>query len=191
MYIGLFFGSFNPIHTGHLIIGSSLLNQTALQKIWFVVSPHNPLKEKESLLPQQDRLHLVRLAIEHNPKFAASNIEFKLPQPSYTIDTLTVIREKYPQHRFALIMGSDNLHSIEKWKHYELLLRDYEIYVYRRGTTVETRFAAYPNIHILQVPLLDISSSMIRGLLRNQQSTRYLLPEPVREYVEANHLYAR
>ncbi|HOJ91488.1 MAG TPA: nicotinate (nicotinamide) nucleotide adenylyltransferase [Saprospiraceae bacterium] len=132
MKIGLFFGSFNPIHNGHLIIAQHLLNYSAIEKLWFIVSPHNPLKEKASLAKDRERLHLVRLAIDENPDMRASDIEFNLPQPSYTIDTMAFLTEKYPQHEFSLIMGGDNLVSLPKWKNYELLISKYPILIYKR-----------------------------------------------------------
>lgn len=165
MKVGLFFGSFNPVHIGHLVIANFMAENTDLQKVWFVVSPHNPLKEKKSLLKDADRLHLVRLATEDNTKFKVSDIEFKLPQPSYTIHTLTYLKEKFPQHEFVLIMGSDNLESLEKWKNYEIILRDYEIYVYSRTEKLKTPLANHAHVKIFEVPVMDISSSEIRKLI--------------------------
>ena len=190
MKIGLYFGSFNPIHIGHLIIAQHILNHTEIQRLWFVISPHNPLKDKASLANDRDRLHLVQLAIEDNPSMKASDIEFKLPQPSYTIDTLTYIKEKYPRYEFALIMGADNLLSLPKWKNYQLLINNYPIYIYKRPNyPIESALVQHENIHVLDTPLLDISSTWIRQLIKTKKSIRYLVPEKVFEYLESSHLY--
>ena len=190
MKIGLYFGSFNPIHTGHLIIAQHILNHTEIQRLWFVISPHNPLKDKASLANDRDRLHLVQLSIEDNPSMKASDIEFKLPQPSYTIDTLTYIKEKYPRYEFALIMGADNLISLPKWKNYQLLINNYPIYIYKRPNyPIESALVQHENIHVLDTPLLDISSTWIRQLIKTKKSIRYLVPEKVFEYLESSHLY--
>jgi nicotinate-nucleotide adenylyltransferase len=188
MKIGLFFGSFNPIHNGHLIIANQILNHTDCKKIWFVVSPQNPLKEKESLLNQYDRLHMVNLAIENNPSFKSCDVEFKLPLPSYTIDTLQYLNEKYPQHHFSLIMGSDNLNTIHKWKNYETLLKYYTIFVYKRGNATD-KYNKMDSIKILDFPFLDISSTYIRQLVREKKSVRYFLPDTVDEYIRTNQYY--
>ena len=181
MKIGLFFGTFNPIHVGHLIIANYFAEFTDLDKIWFVVSPHNPLKDKKDLLNQYDRLHLVKLAIEDDTRFRASDIEFQLPQPSYTIDTLTYLKEKYSEHEFVLLMGSDNLVSINKWKNYRLLLDNYQVYVYKRINS--TPDSDYPNVKLFDVPLLNVSASFIRECIREKKSVQYLLPESVYKYV--------
>lgn len=147
MNIGLFFGSFNPVHTGHMIIAQHLANQPEIDQVWLVVSPHNPLKSKSSLANDYDRLHLVNLAIEDNPKIRSCKVEFDLPQPSYTIDTLAYLKEKHPQHTFALIMGSDNLLSLPKWKHYELILQNHLIYIYNRpNADEENPLTTHPNV---------------------------------------------
>lgn len=189
MKTGLFFGSFNPIHTGHLIIANHMIEYGGVKRVWFVVSPQNPLKPKQTLLNQYDRLHLVRLAVEDDPRFQVSDIEFQLPVPSYTIDTLVYLKEKYPEKEFSLIMGSDNLESLEKWKNYEVLLRDYEILVYKRNETVSEKWNQYPNIKILDVPLLKISATEIRKMLSEKKSVRYLLPEKVWEYLKGSSYY--
>ena len=189
MKIGLFFGSFNPVHNGHLIIANYLCETTALDKVWLVVSPQNPLKKKEGLLNQYDRLHLIRLAIEGNNNLAVSDIEFSLPLPSYTIDTLTHLKEKYPQHEFSLIMGSDNLDSLHKWKNYELLLEHYSFYVYRRRGADAHSFPDLPNIHRLDFPYLDISATFIRHNIKKGISMRYFLPEPIWAYIDEGNLY--
>ena len=191
MKIGLFFGSFNPVHTGHLIIANYILEYSDLQRIWFVVSPHNPLKEKKSLLNQNDRLHLVRLAIEDNSKFKVSDIEFKLPQPSYTIDTLIYLHEKFPQHEFCLIMGSDNLATIDKWKNYEQLLKRYQFYIYQRKGSTKSIYHDYPNVHVLETPMIEISATQIRNMLKEKKSVRYLVPEKVYEYLSTSSLYRK
>ena len=191
MKIGLFFGSFNPIHIGHLIIANHMAENTELDQVWLVVSPHNPHKNKSTLAPDYDRLHLVQIAIEDNPKLRASNIEFSLPKPSYTIDTLTFLREKSPQHQFALIMGGDNLSSFHKWKNYELILRDYEIFVYQRPEYKLGDLATHPKVNLVDAPLLSISASFIRASIKSGKSIRYLVAEPVYEYLENSHLYRK
>lgn len=189
MKIGLFFGSFNPVHNGHLIIANYVCETTDLDKVWLVVSPHNPFKQKEGLLNEYDRLHLINLAIEDNPNLRASDIEFKLPKPSYTIDTLTHLKEKYPQHEFSLIMGGDNLANLHKWKNYEMILAGYDIYIYRRQGAEESKLAGHERVHFLDVPLLDISATFIREKLRKGISMRYFLPEKVYEYIKGTTWY--
>lgn len=190
MHIGLFFGSFNPIHVGHLIIAQHLINETELDQVWMVVSPHNPLKEKSTLARDYDRLHLVQLATEDNPKIKASNIEFSLPKPSFTIDTLTYLKEKHPEHQFAIIMGGDNLISLPKWKNYELILRDYPIYIYKRPN-YNTDNIQHSNAKIIVVnaPLLDISSTKIRELLKSGKSIQYMVPEKVLDELMSLKMY--
>ena len=189
-HIGLFFGSFNPIHIGHLIIAEYMATRTDLQQVWFVVSPHNPLKEQASLARDFDRLHMVQLAIDSNTKLKASKIEFDLPKPSYTIDTMAYLHEKYPQHQFSLIMGSDNLKSIRKWKNYELLLERYAIHLYnRKGSRIDKEMTDSANIHLHDAPLLDISATMIRDSIRKGLSIRYMVPDPVWEYLDGSSLY--
>ena len=191
MKIGLFFGSFNPVHNGHLIIANYVCERTDLDKVWLVVSPQNPLKQKETLLREYDRLHLINLAIEDNENLKASNIEFKLPKPSYTIDTLIYLKEKYPQHQFALIMGSDNLATLHKWKNYEQILKNYDLLVYRRNDFIENPFPKNKNVHFLDFPFLDISATFIRENLRQGNSMQYFLPEPVWKYIDEMKLYAK
>ena len=187
--IGLFFGSFNPVHVGHLIIANYMATQTDLEEVWMVVSPQNPLKKKNSLAIDHDRLHLVRVAIDENPKLRASDIEFGLPQPSYTIDTLTYLTEKFPQHEFTLIMGGDNLGTLHKWKNYELLLQRYSIYVYQRPDYDLGELAQHPSVQIFQAPLMQISASYIRNCIKNGHSIQYLVPEAVYEYLSSSGLY--
>ncbi len=189
MNIGLYFGSFNPVHNGHLIIASYLANYTSLQQIWLVVSPQNPLKLSNSLINEQHRKHLIDLAIEGEKKMRSSNIEFSLPKPSYTIDTLTYLAEKHPQHQFSVIMGSDSFSNIKKWKNYELILRDYSIYIYvRPGYKVKPEMLSN-NIQVLDAPLLQISSTHIREMIRDKKSIRFLVPDIVKEEIEAQHFY--
>jgi len=188
MHIGLFFGSFNPIHIGHLIVANHIVEYTNIDKLWFVVSPHNPLKDSHSLLNEYDRLHLVRLAIENNPKFRASNIEFQLPKPSYTIDTLTYLTEKFPLEQFSVIMGSDSFQNIHRWKNYEQLTKNYPIIIYQRpgfGIT-ETHGAS---LTVVDAPLLSISSTFIRNQVKQGKSIRYLVPEAVFDYIAGSNYF--
>jgi len=189
--IGLFFGSFNPVHVGHMIIANYMVTHTDMDKLWMVVSPQNPLKEKKSLANNYDRLHLLQLAVDDNSMITASDIEFTLPVPSYTIDTLTYLHEKYPDHEYVLIMGGDNLYSLHKWKNYKLLLERYQIYVYTRPTHEIPDIAEHPNVHLYDAPLLDISSSYIRNEIAEARSIRYLVPDRVYDYLMANTLYKK
>ncbi len=188
MKIALYFGSFNPIHTGHLIIAGHVLSHCNIDRVWFIVSPHNPLKESAGLLNENHRLHLVRLAIENEPKFKASNIEFTMPRPSYTIDTLVYIQEKYPQHEFSIVIGSDSFLNIKKWKNYQQILDNYHIIIYKRpGSDIDETISK--NIEILHAPLLDISSTYIRKLIKEKKSIRYLVADEVMNEIEANSYY--
>lgn len=187
MKVGLFFGSFNPIHQGHLIIANYLCETTDLQQVWFVISPQNPFKDKGGLLNPNDRLHLVQLAIEGNPNLKACDIEFRLPVPSYTIDTLIYLHEKYPDHQFSLLMGSDNLINLPKWKNGEKILNTYPIYVYNRNDQVA--FPQGKQIHFPDVPLLNISATFIRQSIRQGISMQYFLPDPVWQYIRDYRLY--
>ncbi|TDH25196.1 nicotinate-nucleotide adenylyltransferase [Segetibacter sp. 3557_3] len=187
MRIGLYFGSFNPIHQGHLIIASTIVEAGHVQQVWFIVSPQNPLKKAGSLLNEYHRLHLVNLAIEGDNRLRASDIEFKLPRPSYTIDTLVYLHEKYPQHLFSVIMGSDSYQNIDKWKNAELIKKDYNLLIYRRpGFTVESN---QENVQLLDAPLLDISATYIRSAIAAKRSVRYLLPDKVLNEIEINRYY--
>lgn len=188
-HIGLFFGSFNPIHIGHLIIAEYMADRTDLKQVWFVVSPHNPLKSQASLAKDYDRLHMVHLAVEDNPKLRASNIEFSLPKPSYTIDTMAYLHEKYPDDQFSLIMGSDNLENIHKWKNYEVLLERYPIHIYQRPGSEKLEPPHGAKVFMHDVPLLYISSTHIRKLIRDGHSIRYLVPESVYQFLDGSHLY--
>jgi nicotinate-nucleotide adenylyltransferase len=188
MNIGLYFGSFNPVHTGHLIIASHVVNQTNIQQVWLVVSPQNPFKSTTGLLNEYDRLHLVNLAIDDETRIRASDVEFKLPRPSYTIDTLTYLREKYPQHQFSIIMGSDGFQNLPKWKNADLLIREYPFVIYKRpGFDVTDTWNA--SVQILDAPMLDISATLIRTNIREGKSIRYLVPDKVREEIERNNYY--
>lgn len=188
MKIGLYFGSFNPIHTGHLIIANFIANNTLLEQVWFIISPQNPLK-KGTLLNEHHRKHLIDLSIEGEKKLKTSNVEFKLPKPSYTIDTLTYLSEKYPHHQFSIIMGSDSFSNIKRWKNYEVLLKNYHIYIYERpGFKVSGNPDS--NITILQAPLLEISSTHIREMVHLKKSIRYLVPDIVKEEIEQHQYYS-
>jgi nicotinate-nucleotide adenylyltransferase len=188
MKIGLFFGSFNPIHHGHLMVASFIANHTDLQQIWLVVSPQNPHKTQSSLLNEYDRLHLAQLAIEDDAQIKVSDIEFKLPKPSYTIDTLTYLQEKYPQHQFYVIMGSDSFQNLDKWKNAEVIMQRYSIFVYKRpGFDIREDLPVQKIV--LDAPLLQISATHIREMIREGKSIRYLVPDIVKAEIEANHYY--
>jgi len=190
MRVGLYFGSFNPIHIGHLIIANHVLNATDLKKIWFVVSPQNPFKQSNSLLNEYDRLHLARLSVESDTRITVSDIEFGLPRPSYTIDTLTYLKEKYPSYDFSIIMGSDSFQNFNKWKNYERIAEGYPIYIYKReGFEIENTFEA--TTIILDAPLLQISATNIRQLIKQGKSIRYMVPENVREEIETRRFYKK
>ncbi|MBK8079457.1 MAG: nicotinate-nucleotide adenylyltransferase [Saprospiraceae bacterium] len=189
MKIGLFFGSFNPIHIGHLIIADYIAQFTDLTEVWLVVSPQNPLKQKNSLAKDHDRLHLATIATENNPRLKVSSIEFTLPKPSYTIDTLVYLKEKYPDKTFTLIMGSDNIQSINKWKNFEKLLEDYDILVYNRQGYDQINPDYLKRVHFVDAPLLHLSSTMIRGRISQGKSIQYLVPDVVFHYLENSNLY--
>ena len=197
--VGLFFGSFNPIHVGHLILGNYLANNTDLAEVWFVVSPHNPHKTKANLLADHHRLHMVQLAVEDNLRLRASNVEFDLPKPSYTVFTLQKLKEDHPDKNFVMIMGEDNLRSFHKWKNYEYILENHEIIVYPRVLTSQemgsqdTEIQNYSNLKTLtlleDVPMMKISSSFIRDAVKNGKDVRYLLTEPVYTYLDQMNFY--
>jgi len=195
--IGLYFGTFNPIHVGHLIISNYMVGYTNLDEIWFVVSPLNPLKKKESLLEDYHRLNLVKIAIEQNPKLKACDEEFNLPIPSYTINTLTYLKEKYLDYEFNLIMGEDNLRSFKKWKNHEQILKSHYLYVYPRVLTAqeeidndsERNTFNHPKIIKCDAPIMKISSSFIRKAIYENKDVRYLLTPEVFKYVDEMNFY--
>jgi nicotinate-nucleotide adenylyltransferase len=183
MKIGLFFGSFNPIHHGHLMVASYIANHTDLQQIWLVVSPQNPHKSQSSLLNEYDRLHLAQLAIENDDQIKVSDIEFKLPKPSYTIDTLTYLEEKFPKHEFSVIMGGDSFQNLPKWKNFETLVKNYQFIVYRRpGFDITESYGA--KMQYLEAPMLELSATLIRNNCKEGITIRYLVPEDVRLEIE-------
>lgn len=183
MKVGLLFGSFNPIHMGHLILGNYMAYNTDLSAVWYVVSPQNPFKASSNLLHEFDRLHMVSLAIDKNDRLGVSDIEFKMPRPSYTIDSLTYLQSKYPGYEFVLIIGEDNLPSFPKWKNYEQLLQFFEVYVYPRSGTLPYTLKDHPKIKLIPAPMLDISATLIRESVRQQKSITYLVPEAVEHYI--------
>jgi nicotinate-nucleotide adenylyltransferase len=188
MKIGLYFGSFNPIHSGHLLVANYVLNETALEKIWLIVSPQNPHKDKNSLLNEYQRFHLARLAVQDDSRIKASDVEFKLSKPSFTANTLAHLKEKHPSDDFSIIMGSDSYQNISKWKNFEYILENYSIYVYSRpGFEISNN--TRPNINLLSAPLIQISSSQIRKYIEQSKSIRYLVPESVREEIETRRFY--
>lgn len=191
MKTGLFFGSFNPVHIGHLVLANYIVEYCGMNEIWFVVSPQNPLKKSNVLLPDYQRLELVHLAVDDDPRFKVCDIEFSLPKPSYTIDTLTYLKEKYQGNRFSLIMGMDNLVSLPKWKNYKKILTDYEIIVYpRTGFSYNHNFPE-ADIKITDAPLMEISSSFIRESIRNKKNVRFFLPYKVYKTVEEMNYYRK
>ncbi len=191
MKVGLFFGSFNPIHNGHLVIAGYLAEFTDLEQVWLVVSPHNPLKPIGSLLQDYQRFHLVELGIGNNRKIKASKIEFELPRPSYTIHTLAYLREKFPQHDFSLIMGSDNLSTFHKWKNYELILEDHDLYIYPRPNDDGGELRTHPRVKWVDAPNMEISSTFIRNAIRNGKDVRYMMPESVSDYIDDMNFYRK
>ena len=172
MKIGLYFGSFNPIHNGHLIIANSILNEIDLQKIWFIISPQNPFKQNNSLLNEYDRLHLARLALQDDVRMKALDIEFSLPKPSYTANTLTYLKEKYPKNNFSIIVGSDSFQNIDNWKNFETIIKNYSIYVYKREG-FEIKKKSNTSVTTLDSPLIEISATQIRDHIKNKKSIRY------------------
>jgi nicotinate-nucleotide adenylyltransferase len=189
--VGLFFGSFNPIHTGHMVIAGYMLNFTDLDEVWMVISPHNPLKDKSTLLADHPRYAMVRTAIEDNHRIRACNIEFKLAQPSYTIDTLVRLEEKYPDHQFVLIAGTDIFPTFHKWKNYEILIENYKFYIYRRPGFDTGIYSSNPHVVIFDSPLMEISSSFIRQAVAEGRDIRYFVPDKVYDYIKEMHFYEK
>jgi nicotinate-nucleotide adenylyltransferase len=203
MQIGLYFGTFNPIHVGHLIISNYMAEYTDLDQVWLVVSPQNPLKKKKSLLEDYHRLAIVRAAIEDNDKLRDSDIEFKLPKPSYTAHTLAYLKEKYPKYSFNLIMGEDNLRTLHKWKNYEAILEHHKLYVYPRVLTVQeeeeeqeigslpdNELKAHPSVVFCdEAPIMKLSASFIRQAIKDGKDVRYLLSDPVHKYIDEMNFY--
>ncbi|AYN06011.1 nicotinate (nicotinamide) nucleotide adenylyltransferase [Flavobacterium sp. 140616W15] len=193
MKIGLYFGTFNPIHVGHLIIANHMAEHADLDQVWMVVTPHNPLKKKDTLLDDYHRLQMVHLATDSFDKLKPSDIEFKLSQPNYTVNTLVHLQERYPNHEFSLIMGEDNLKTLHKWKNYEIILQDYDIYVYPRiSSEVENlELKNHPKIHLIDAPIVEISSTFIRNNIKEGKNIQPLLPEKVWEYIDHNNFYKK
>lgn len=203
MKVGLYFGTYNPIHVGHLIIANYMADYTDLDQVWLVVTPQNPLKKKNTLLEDYHRFAMVQIAIEDNAKLQASNIEFSLPQPSYTSNTLAYLEEKYPQHQFSLIMGEDNLRTLHKWKNFEEILNDHTIYVYPRALTeqerdeitetsyFENQLNQHSNVILCDAPVMKVSASFIRNAIKEKKDVRYLLTEPVYKYVNEMNFYKK
>jgi len=195
--IGLYFGSFNPVHIGHIAIAGYMTEFTVLNQVWFVVSPQNPLKNKETLLADHHRLYMVQQAIGDNDRLKASDIEFRLPVPSYTIDTLTYLGEKYPENRFCLVMGEDNLYTLHKWKNADELVKKYPVYVYPRpysrkpvSDQLDTILSG-AEIHYVKAPLMDISGTFIRDGIRKKKDMSYFLSPPVWKYIQEMHFYEK
>jgi nicotinate-nucleotide adenylyltransferase len=191
--IGLYFGTFNPIHIGHLIIANHMVENSDLDEIWMVVTPHNPFKKKSSLLDNHHRFEMVYRATEEYDKIAPSDIEFKLPQPNYTVHTLAHISEKYPSHKFNLIMGEDNLKSLHKWKNYETILEHHDVYVYPRISEgiIETQFNDHPKIHRVDAPIVEISSTMVRNAIKEGKNIKPLLSSSVWQYIDEMNFYKK
>jgi len=191
MKVGLFFGTFNPIHSGHMIIANYMAEFSDLDEIWFVVTPQSPFKQKNSMLSDHHRLAIANIAVEKYPKLKTSDIEFKLPQPNYTINTLLYIEEKFPEHQFCLIMGEDNLKGFHKWKNFETILQNYELYVYPRvsGGITELQLENHSKIDRVNAPIVQISSTFIRKAIKDNKDISTMLPENVWKYIEEMNFY--
>ncbi|MDX2432925.1 MAG: nicotinate (nicotinamide) nucleotide adenylyltransferase [Bacteroides sp.] len=188
---GLYFGSFNPVHIGHLAIANYMIEYSELQELWFMVSPQNPLKEKKTLLKDHHRLEMVRLALENDDRFRVSDIEFKLPTPSYTIDTLAYLGEKYPRHEFQLVMGADQLKTFRKWKHADFITQNYHRLIYPRPGVDPEMIKVIPNATLVNAPLMEISSSFIRQAIKDGKDIRHLVPTPAYTYMREMHFYEK
>lgn len=191
MLTGLYFGSFNPIHNGHLMLANYLVEYGGIGELWFVISPQNPFKEKKSLLPDYQRLELVHRAVDDFKKFRACDVEFGLPKPSYTIDTLTYLKEKYPNKEFCLIIGSDNVERFPRWKNAQQIIDNYHILIFPRKDCPVGDFANYPNVHIVDAPLIEVSSTFIRESIANGKDVRFYMPPKVWEYVDEMNFYKK
>ncbi|MEO9478094.1 MAG: nicotinate (nicotinamide) nucleotide adenylyltransferase [Cyclobacteriaceae bacterium] len=189
MKVGLFFGSFNPIHVGHLIIANIVHESTDVDEVWFVVSPQNPLKKNKNLLHEFDRLDLVQAAIADDYHFRVSDVEFSMPKPSYTIDTLTVLTEKHPNHEFSLIIGSDNLGSLPRWKNHDQILKNFRLIVYPRPNSDASELIKHPKVEMVEAPEMEISATLIRKMIREGKSIRYLVPDAAISRIEAKKLF--
>tara|TARA_R110000868_G_scaffold306848_1_gene568278 strand:+ start:1432 stop:2007 length:576 start_codon:yes stop_codon:yes gene_type:complete len=187
--VGLFFGSFNPIHTGHMIIAQTMFEYSNIKELWFVVSPQNPFKKTKSLLHEFDRYDMVEVAIRENLKFKVSDIEFNMPKPSYTIDTLTLLSEKHKDKKFRLIIGGDNMKNFHKWKNSEMILKNYGLLVYPRPNQDNDSQIEHSNIEYIESPMLDISATFIRNAIKKGHSIKYLVPESVESYIDEKGLY--
>lgn len=189
---GLFFGSFNPIHIGHLILANYILENSDMEELWFVVSPQNPFKDKKSLLKDHNRLDMVQLAVKNYPQMRASNVEFALPQPSYTIDTLTYLHEKYPDCSFSLIMGEDNLEGLHRWKNADTLIKNHHIIVYPRifeGKKTDSEYLQHDHISLVKAPVIELSATEIRNMIKEGKNVRPMLPPEVFEYLDGSSFY--
>jgi nicotinate-nucleotide adenylyltransferase len=189
MKVGLYFGSFNPVHVGHLAIANYFVEFTDIEQLWFIISPQNPLKNKKSLLPDYQRFELLYRAVGGDTKYRVSDIEFRMPKPSYTIDTLIYLKEKYPDHQFVIIMGSDGLSTFSKWKNHDQIIQNYPRYVYPRPGSENINTEKHKNIELVNAPLIEISSSFIRQSIKEGKDMRYFLPKDVAEYVTEMHFY--
>jgi nicotinate-nucleotide adenylyltransferase len=189
MKVGLFFGSFNPIHIGHLAIANYMVEYSDLDEIWLIISPQNPLKKKKTLLNEFDRYKMVELAVGDDIRIKPSNIEFSMPKPSFTIDTLTYLSEKNPNHQFVLIAGTDNFDSFHKWKNYEEILKNYTLYIYPRPGFTLGKYENHESISLINAPLMEISSSFIRNAIKEKKDIRYFVPDKVYDYILKMNLY--
>ena len=189
MKVGLYFGSFNPVHIGHLAIANYFVEYTDIDQLWFIISPQNPFKKKQTLLPDYQRFELLYRAVGNDNKYRVCDIEFRMPKPSYTIDTLIYLQEKYPDYQFVIIMGSDGLSTFNKWKNHEQIIRNYPRYVYPRTGSEHIKHEEHENIKVVNAPLIEISSSFIRQSIKEGKDVKYFLPKDVYEYITEMHFY--